>query len=206
VTKEEVIEFIKTEPDFEQFETFGYPCIVLRLKEGNLNGYVGIPKEHHLYGKLYSDKTYTNKEPLYKNNPIDIFLELANNKREENEYRIGSIMNVHGGVTYSRNHFPNEKINELFKDKELWWFGFDTSHAGDMVPFNEDIDLDKLKDDPNLPEELKEMFKLLESLKEINNSEKSFKELNNHDNDEYRTFEYVKLETQILAENLKYHE
>ena len=57
-------------------------------------------------------------------------------------------------------------------------------------------DLDKLKNDPNLPEELKKMFELLESSKE----------LINNDNSEYRTFEYVKLETQILAENLKYHE
>lgn len=208
MTKEEAIEHIKAEPNIEEFETFGYPCIILRQIGGNLNGYVGIPKEHHLYGKTYNDKIYTNKEPIYRNNPIEMLIEAIDDKKEENEYRIGSIMNVHGGVTYSDNHFPVKGIDDKYKNQKLWWFGFDTAHSGDMRPLEPDIDIQSIKNDPNLLEEFKKMFDLLETFQKELGSEKSLEEIQKIEkaSQVYRDFEYVKLETQILAENLKYYE
>jgi hypothetical protein len=37
-------------------------------------------------------------------------------------------VNVHGGLTYSDQHYPNEP--EPYS-KKLWWFGFDTGHGMD---------------------------------------------------------------------------
>lgn len=44
---------------------------------------------------------------------------------------------AHGGITFSRAELPGID-KELFG--ELWWFGFDTAHAGDLRPFQTDID------------------------------------------------------------------
>lgn len=35
---------------------------------------------------------------------------------------------VHGGLTWAQRHAPNEKPDGR------WWIGFDTAHAGDLVP------------------------------------------------------------------------
>jgi len=209
MTKEEVIEYIKTEPNFEEFETFGYPCIILRQPGGNLNGYVGIPKGHHLYGKSYNDKIYTNKEPIYRNNPIEMFIEAIDNKKEENEYRIASIMNVHGGVTYSDKNCPHIETNKKYKKEELWWFGFDTGHSGDMRPLDPEFDIESLiANKDNLPKEFQDMLEMIEKVKTVLGSTESISEIQSleRQNQVYRDFEYVKLETQILAQNLKYYE
>ncbi|MFX4303032.1 hypothetical protein ACOJUR_12370 [Alicyclobacillus tolerans] len=49
---------------------------------------------------------------------------------------------VHGGLTFSRfghakeceNH-PDYKPATDEKGRKLWWVGFDTAHAGDLIPF-----------------------------------------------------------------------
>jgi hypothetical protein len=33
----------------------GYPCLIIKHEYGHLCGYVGLPKEHKLYGKDYDD-------------------------------------------------------------------------------------------------------------------------------------------------------
>lgn len=38
-------------------------------------------------------------------------------------------VDVHGGLTYARKNGPGEKPDGG------WWFGFDTAHHGDMVPW-----------------------------------------------------------------------
>lgn len=46
-------------------------------------------------------------------------------------------VSVHGGLTYSK-----ESLNVIDQDclDQLWWFGFDTAHSGDLKPFQTDID------------------------------------------------------------------
>jgi len=42
-------------------------------------------------------------------------------------------LDVHGGISYSDKYLRGY---ELPDKEELWWFGFDTAHAGDCIPFH----------------------------------------------------------------------
>lgn len=187
----ELLEKIKKEPNWDEFEEQGYKCIISRVDGGNLNGYVGVPKTHHLYGKDYSDKIYTNKTPKYIHNPIEQFLDLSDEEKEENYHKIASLMEVHGGVTYSRNYLIDEKGEKTGED--LWWFGFDTGHSVDLQPYlpdTEDFIASLSEDDP-----LKNLY---DNFKHIIDEGK--------ENKVYRDYKYVKSNVIKLAENLKYYE
>jgi len=87
----------------------GYDCVILRHPEmGVLNGYVGIPKSHRLYGK---SPTYEDDDPV-------------------------DHLYVHGGVTYADTiaTLLHHDMKELGAFGEEWYFGFDTGHANDIVP------------------------------------------------------------------------
>jgi hypothetical protein len=96
----------ENEPDKVQYydSEFDFTCLIVRNHMGGLCGYVGIPEGHPLYGKDYG--SFPSIE-------------------------------VHGGITYSdfcqkSGHichipFPGEPDN-------VWWVGFDCSHAWDLVP------------------------------------------------------------------------
>lgn len=80
-----------------QSEEFGLKTAMLKNQWlGVYNGYVGLPKNHMLFGLHY-----------------DI---------------INESIDVHGGLTWSADHLPNQQPDGL------WWVGFDTAHAGDVVP------------------------------------------------------------------------
>lgn len=129
---------IREENAFELFKHNGLICCVQRMgHSGNLNGYVAITKDHPLFGKLYSDKIKVNEEPKFNGNYIGLLCAAFDDKKEENVYSIDMALNVHGGITFSRAELAGVD-KELFG--ELWWFGFDTAHAGDLRPFQTDID------------------------------------------------------------------
>jgi hypothetical protein len=61
--KQELEAKLKGEGDVTRFTVKGFPCVVARHPSfGHLNGYVGIPKSHPLYGKNYEiiQKTYVH--------------------------------------------------------------------------------------------------------------------------------------------------
>jgi len=97
------------EPDKKQWtdKTTGLPCLIVRGPVGALCGYVGIGSKHPAYGNHYDD--------------VDIM--------------------VHGGLTFSSK--CNEKSLEgkgichkveSGENDDVWWLGFDCSHAGDICP------------------------------------------------------------------------
>lgn len=96
------------EPDKLEWrdESTGLPCLIVRGPMGALCGYVGIPEGHRLHGKDYD------------------FPEV----------------NVHGGLRYSghcQRGNPERGICHVPSPGEpdnVWWFGFDASHAGDLIP------------------------------------------------------------------------
>jgi len=95
--RKEIENIIKKEGDYKEFKHMGYKCVILRhphLK--HLCGYVGVPKDHILYGVDHDDL------------PAEFH-------------------DVHGGLTFSG--FRKEYTND-----DLWYFGFDCAHAGDLVP------------------------------------------------------------------------
>lgn len=98
------------EPDRLEFESHGFPCMVIRHNHrpehnpkdwlGHLCGYVGVPKDHPLYNK---SARWGERE---ENSPIDN-------------------LEVHGGITFS--DFRDEK-------KDFYYFGFDAAHCDDLIP------------------------------------------------------------------------
>lgn len=98
------------EPDKIQWQdkATGLPCLIVRntFGSGALCGYVGVGASHPLHGKGYND---------------------------------AQDINVHGGTFADRCHpLANDAgichSVEPGEDDNVWWFGFDCSHAGDLNP------------------------------------------------------------------------
>lgn len=110
------------EPNREEFEHAGLPCILQRGPSGAWCGYVGISPGHPLHGIGYSGTT--DKDGNYSSSPV-------------------SDLDVHGGITYAEHcagsicHVPKPGESE-----HAWWLGFDCAHSGDLSPkslkFDED--------------------------------------------------------------------
>lgn len=93
-----------SEPDRVEFEHKGLPCLALRNDMGAWCGYVAVPPSHPLYKVDYCG---------------DVEMSL----------------DVHGGITYG--HECSGPICHVPKPGEpdnVWWFGFDCAHSGDLVP------------------------------------------------------------------------
>jgi len=91
--------------------TTGLPCLIVRNRLGALCGYAGVDPTHPLHKRDY--------DSLYPD--IDV--------------------NVHGGLTFSDScaHSKDESqgichIPEPGSSDDIWWFGFDCAHCGDLVP------------------------------------------------------------------------
>lgn len=108
-----------TEPDHEQWydEATGLPCMIHRGPVGALCGYVGVYPDHSWHGTDYAGCT---KTPPCEDTRC--------------QHSPDASVRVHGGITYAAEcsgelcHVPREG------EPEVWWFGFDCSHAGDYAP------------------------------------------------------------------------
>ena len=104
----EIEDIIKQEGDNRDFTHKGLQCHIERHRTlKHLCGYVGISKNHPLYQRGYSENLCSHSGCY--------------------EHSVGSIFEVHGGLT-----FANEAYWQKTKDG-LWYFGFDCGHAGDLV-------------------------------------------------------------------------
>lgn len=106
----------KEEPDRMQWEDEAtkLPCLVVRNERtGILCGYVGVSRGHPLFEVPYQDvEGYYEKERLH---------DIA----------------VHGGLTFSDHCLEGGRIChtvEPGEDDQVWWFGFDCGHGGDLHP------------------------------------------------------------------------
>jgi hypothetical protein len=113
------------EPDRIEWRTaVGLPGLLLRNRFGAWCGYVAVPPGHPCYGLDY--------ESIYPKGPDG-----------EPDYSVRPLPNpvhelsVHGGVTYGNAcdtasgicHVP-----EPGEPDDVWWFGFDCIHSGDVMP------------------------------------------------------------------------
>lgn len=110
-------------------EATGYSCLITRHPNmGHLCGYVGITKDHPLYGKDYKFKIPVNDEIMQREvemerfPAMEAFLYACQEDRGEMELSLA--VNVHGGVTFSGK----------VEGGNLWWFGFDCAHSHDLQP------------------------------------------------------------------------
>ena len=162
-----------------EFEQAGYKCVVIFGSIGHRCGYVGIPKNHPLYGKDYSDYLEIKKADVGDREVSGILPLLGAWLDEDERIRIEAYFQCHGGITYAggggHSSYPI--------GSDLWWFGFDCGHAGDKS----DLDYAMQK----FPSHRKEyqQRKMVESKYPID--------------DVIRTEEYVADECKKLAEQLK---
>lgn len=110
-----------------ELEHVGYKCVVTFCVGGYRCGYVGVPKNHPLYGKKYLDHLEIKKEDL-KGREISGIQSLMGAYLDEDErIRIEAYFQCHGGITFA----DGGKTSNHPIDSDLWWFGFDCGHYGD---------------------------------------------------------------------------
>lgn len=117
----------KDEPDRVAWTdvVHGLPCLVRRTPRGNWCGYVAVRSNHPLYRVAYNQ--------CYKSRSS----RCADTGHEWCYHRPETLVNVHGGLTYSDTCMgdPETGICHIGdKDDHVWWFGWDAAHWGDYVP------------------------------------------------------------------------
>lgn len=104
-------------------ETTGFAAMVVRGPSGALCGYVGLPSSHPFHGRGYDECTGGCEETYC-------------------EHSVEVMMTVHGGITFAdscddRAEDHRTAICHLDEDGgPVWWFGFDTAHCGDLLPYH----------------------------------------------------------------------
>ncbi len=102
----------------------GYYYTVLFLDRGYRCGYVGVPKDHFLYGIGYTQECY---ELLVEDQDVPYSWENSPSTSPDNYF------NVHGGITYSGTGYKHTK------ELNQWWFGFDCAHAYDKYDLSQSL-------------------------------------------------------------------
>lgn len=116
----------------------GYRCVAVTSSLGHRCGYVGLHKDHPLYGVSYSEYNEALK-PLWleagKTDGIGkrgvIPLICASERRKESGRELplfmDVVLDVHGSVTFTDGgDYPVPTAPE-----QLWWVGFDCAHVDD---------------------------------------------------------------------------
>lgn len=142
----------QSEPDEESWrdEASGYQCYIFRAPvSGALNGYVGVPKTHPAHGlTYYFDVDFDpEKKPQPWNfntgRPVTPAERDAYDRTQREWYQrqvnywtaaqgrmptqaLVNNLTCHGGLTFA-DDWPDVA-------PDLWFFGFDTAHAGDLCP------------------------------------------------------------------------
>lgn len=125
------------EPDRFQWvdKATGLTCLILRGPTGALCGYVGVPETHPGYRIAYDGTTATEHEEWHsqcrkymKENSPD-FTKINFPPSPDTVPGIGEAIEkitVHGGLTFAG--FWTGEV------PDLWFFGFDCAHSGDLCP------------------------------------------------------------------------
>ena len=84
-----------------EFEHAGYKCVVTFSAMGHRCGYVGIPKNHPLYGKDYTDHLEIKKADVGDRKISGAFPLIGAYLDKDERIRIEAYFTCHGGITYS---------------------------------------------------------------------------------------------------------
>lgn len=164
----------------QEFEHAGYKCVVTFGDMGHRCGYVGIPKEHLLYGKNYSDYLDIKKEDIEDREVSGIIPLFCACLDKDERVKIDVYFQCHGGITYS----GGGEQSEYPIKSDLWWFGFDCAHAGDG-------------------KDLQYAYEKFPQYREITKQRMECERKYHIDGEVVRSLEYVMDECKRLAEQLK---
>jgi hypothetical protein len=100
----------------------GLRAVIVLTGTGHHCGYVGIPKDHPLHGKDYSEPcdclVFPESEEVGKRGVIPFIC-------SDGSATPDVVFDVHGGITFAGGgDYPVQSDG-------LWWFGYDCAHAGD---------------------------------------------------------------------------
>lgn len=116
------------------FHHKGYKCVIIFTGLGHRCGYVGVDRNHPLFGIEYN-RDIKSEELLQelKNSAIGKRGIVEAFCWDGKEIRPSLLFNVHGSLTYSGSNktYPTNQFDPL------WWFGFDCAHAGDARDYEE---------------------------------------------------------------------
>ena len=117
-------------------ETTGLGCIMLRLENGTLSGYVGVGPDHPLFGFNADAVPIDIAGPVHGGVTYGKACEVNRFKQEEyGDPRTERYTVCHVTVTrVVRNYRTVKATKDEFEHEDLWWLGFDTDHVGDLVP------------------------------------------------------------------------
>lgn len=116
------------------------PALIVRNHGGALCGYVGVAPGHPLYRHNYHEpheclSLDLEKVEVGKRGVIPLMCGVDDMR--EGRFSPETYFDVHGGITFSDGcqeaghicHTP-----EPGQPDNVWWFGFDCAHAGDVSP------------------------------------------------------------------------
>lgn len=131
------------EPNRKEFTHSGLTCLLNRNHSGAWCGYVAVGKDHPLYGIWYGgctkgcDPKPTELKEIFGHSVPKSMQEWDDKhpRCEEFSHSPESMLDVHGGLTYS-NSCQGEicHVHAEGEEDDVWWFGFDCGHAWDLVP------------------------------------------------------------------------
>ena len=114
----------------------GMPAVVVMYDGPTAHrcGYVGVPKEHALYGVGYGDECVLlpfsdlDNQTIGKRGILPIILRVGIGGQQENTSP-DVYFDVHGSITFVDTW---AELDPPGPDAR-WWFGFDCAHAGDTI-------------------------------------------------------------------------
>lgn len=144
------------EPDYQYWKDSEtkLDCLIVRNQLGSLCGYVGVPKDHLFYKKSYIDCTLPSARKrtpeeiiedtswIKEIRPLSPMTSYIIEKSSKQlicdtpycEHKLQSMLNAHGGITYT-NMCQGDVCHPVDNDDEhVWWIGFDCAHLNDICP------------------------------------------------------------------------
>ncbi|MEE4209563.1 MAG: hypothetical protein V2I43_09885 [Parvularcula sp.] len=113
----------------------GLGCIMLRQENGTISGYVSVPPHHPLFGyqadavPVAISNTVHGGVTYGKACEVNRFARKAWGEPRKERYTVCHVTHVRMVQDYRTVQTTEDEFHE-----DLWWFGFDTSHPGDLVP------------------------------------------------------------------------
>ena len=109
----------------------GLRCRILDGPFKNFNGYVGVPKTHPYWGLPYEDV------PVRVHGGLTFGSQGYSDTIFEKIKRWFHRLQWKFVKTRSRKMYEGGSMSTLWPDKNLWWFGWDTSHLDDKICYGD---------------------------------------------------------------------